>query len=264
MAPNKDLKTDIINSLEFAEQLALIKIESSNYQGSESRYNETQYTQAKVLHTWKGLNIDYLTTQTNISGGMCGYEFKAGKIYLAYLRLKDDGNYTTGTCSRTSLLTDHQNEIDILNDLTGNKLDEPIEEFVKIHSKVLDIDKFVDDNLGVDHNILVDAKGKIHSVNHRLVCGYEQYEIQADFTGLHCWLLTPQNNKAIKIHFQSSVAEESAEEITGGRIFFDKIAIGYSTRNFNCTVKFDYQDISQVQGEYQVKPNQETCKSNSL
>jgi len=260
MAPNKDLKVDIQESTQFADSVALIRIESSYSKGYRREYNETQITQAKVLHTWKGSNSDKLTTKTNITGGMCGYEFKAGEIYLAYLKLKDDQTFSTGLCSRTSPALDKQEEINILNNLTGKVLEVPIEKFVKLHSKVLDVDKFVDDNLGVDHNILVDTQGKIHSVNHRLICGYEQYEIQADFTGLHCWLLTPQNNKAVKIHLQSSDAEESAEEITGGRIFFDKIAIGYTTRNFKCTIKFDYQIISQVKEEYQVNPNQENCQ----
>jgi protocatechuate 3,4-dioxygenase beta subunit len=60
----------------------------------------------RVIERFRGDVPSTLDVITAADGGACGYNFVAGETYLVYVGKSAEGRYTTGRCSKTTLLTD--------------------------------------------------------------------------------------------------------------------------------------------------------------
>jgi hypothetical protein len=57
-----------------------------------------------VAKAWKGAGAERIVVWSGSGGGDCGYPFEIGQAYLVYAHHMDDGELTTGVCTRTGLL----------------------------------------------------------------------------------------------------------------------------------------------------------------
>jgi hypothetical protein len=74
----------------------------------------------KVKESWKGQLSKQVIINTRTDGAACGYPFEVGKSYLIFAGSSDDGNLTTGLCSRNSEIEEAEEELKMLG--KGKKL----------------------------------------------------------------------------------------------------------------------------------------------
>lgn len=68
----------------------------------------------RVLDVWRGSVGAFVEITTGMGDGDCGYAFLKGSRYLVYAYANDAGELSTGTCSRTSLLSAASEDLDYL------------------------------------------------------------------------------------------------------------------------------------------------------
>jgi len=76
----------------------------------------------RVEKSWKGKLPKTVTISTIAVGSMCGYTFTVGKRYLIYAGGDKATDLSTDICSRTSLLSEAKEDVEILNGLLTNDL----------------------------------------------------------------------------------------------------------------------------------------------
>lgn len=72
----------------------------------------------EVSAVWKGTVYEEMNITTPPTGGSCGFTFEEGEEYIVYAYDSPyvEGGYTTGICSRTTLLEQAQEDIDALGE----------------------------------------------------------------------------------------------------------------------------------------------------
>ena len=113
--PREDVDTDIKVSVGRADVVFLGKAEKVvriktpreiiRKEGYDPEIDETTF---EVLQAWKGVSSDRIISRISIVCCLCGYPFEAGKTYLVYGMMKDDGTLYTSICYRTQPLTPEQ------------------------------------------------------------------------------------------------------------------------------------------------------------
>jgi hypothetical protein len=68
----------------------------------------------KVSSVWKGDSQTQLILYTSLSEASCGFEFQTGEEYLVYANKIDDGRLHTSFCSRTTLLSNAEEDLRVL------------------------------------------------------------------------------------------------------------------------------------------------------
>jgi hypothetical protein len=113
--PREDVETDIKVSVGRADVVFLGKAEkvvriatSKEIIKKEGYDPEIDETTFEVLKSWKGVSSDRIVTRISIVCCLCGYHFEAGKTYLVYATMGDDGAISTSICHRTQPLTSEQ------------------------------------------------------------------------------------------------------------------------------------------------------------
>ncbi len=81
--------------------------------------NNRQVT-IRVENSWKGKVSKTVTISTSAFSSMCGYTFAKGKRYLIYA-YGERNDLSTNICSRTKLLSDAEEDIEILNNLSAKE-----------------------------------------------------------------------------------------------------------------------------------------------
>ena len=71
----------------------------------------------KVEKSWKGKLPKTVTISTIAVGSMCGYSFTVGKRYLIYAGGDKMTDLSTDICTRTSLLSQAKEDVEILDGL---------------------------------------------------------------------------------------------------------------------------------------------------
>ena len=129
--PREDVETDIKVSVGRADVVFLGKAEkvvriatSKEFikkEGYDPAIDETTFG---VLKSWKGVSSDRIVTRISIVCCLCGYQFEAGKTYLVYATMEDEGTISTSICHRTQPLTSEQIsesiDIKVLNRFWGS------------------------------------------------------------------------------------------------------------------------------------------------
>ena len=128
--PRAEVETDIKVSVGRADIVFLGKAETVvqvatpkeliKKEGYDPEIDETTF---EVLKSWKGVHSDRIVSRISTVCCLCGFRFEAGKTYLVYASLKDDGTISTSTCSRTLPLKAEQInrsiDIKVLNHFWG-------------------------------------------------------------------------------------------------------------------------------------------------
>ncbi|WP_100405542.1 hypothetical protein [Bacillus solitudinis] len=87
----------------------------------ESKYNPIQSSADRLAvlievdRTWQGLEDSQVIVYTAISSASCGFNFQVNEQYLIYASENGDG-YEVSLCSRTALLANAQEDVDILGE----------------------------------------------------------------------------------------------------------------------------------------------------
>ena len=113
---------DASNTAIFLGSVASIRLVEHPYHDPVS-YN----IMFNVIVHWKGPASPTLLVETAIESSMCGYQFKLGEWYVVYARVvPSDNGYllATGTCSRTKLLREAKDDLEVLGDPIGFVLGE--------------------------------------------------------------------------------------------------------------------------------------------
>jgi hypothetical protein len=64
--------------------------------------------------SWKGPGAEEINIVTGSGGGDCGYHFDIGTTYLVYATGSRSGTLSTNICQRTHVLSNAENEVQIL------------------------------------------------------------------------------------------------------------------------------------------------------
>ena len=91
------------------ESGAIFEGRSVGYRRTDDFYLEYQF---QVSRIWKGEVSETLTVRTFPPGGLCGYEFEAGKAYLVFAG-RYDGVLSTSICTRTQEIGRGSDEDDL-------------------------------------------------------------------------------------------------------------------------------------------------------
>ncbi|MEX1014049.1 MAG: hypothetical protein WDZ80_02730 [Candidatus Paceibacterota bacterium] len=78
----------------------------------------------EVMDVWKGIDSSEVTLETARQSATCGYNFEEGEEYLIYAH-GPNNDLSVSACSRTSLLSNAQNDIEELGDPIELILNEP-------------------------------------------------------------------------------------------------------------------------------------------
>lgn len=117
--------TDRVYAVVVADALQIEYFNKNNFSLPEGFNREDVYRQVttfQVLHSWKGDLSGIIETDIVTICCVCGYSFSVGGTYLLYLSAPNKaGKFSTSTCSRTSLLKNALDDIQVLNNLTPNK-----------------------------------------------------------------------------------------------------------------------------------------------
>ena len=72
----------------------------------------------EVSAVWKGIVHEEMYITTPPTGGSCGFDFIEGEEYIVYADDSPyaDGGYTAGICSRTALIGQAQEDLDVLGE----------------------------------------------------------------------------------------------------------------------------------------------------
>ena len=72
----------------------------------------------EVSAVWKGIVHEEMYITTPPTGGSCGFDFIEGEEYIVYAYDSPyaDGGYTAGICSRTALIGQAQEDLDVLGE----------------------------------------------------------------------------------------------------------------------------------------------------
>lgn len=81
----------------------------------------TKRVTIKVEKSWKNSLPKTITLSTVAAGAMCGYSFTVGKRYLLYADGENSKNLSVSICSRTALLSNAKEDIEILNQLSKKR-----------------------------------------------------------------------------------------------------------------------------------------------
>ncbi|MBU0612449.1 hypothetical protein KKB10_00380 [Patescibacteria group bacterium] len=95
-------------------------------EGSEQVYKDAEFV---VYDSWKGNDNDprIVTVGTSVGSSMCGYSFTEGKEYLIYATITEDGKMYTSTCDGTKLLSESENEQEVLEKIQYETANTPAE-----------------------------------------------------------------------------------------------------------------------------------------
>lgn len=75
----------------------------------------------RVKSSWKGAEDTEIVIVTGKGNGDCGYPFTVGQKYLVYAYQTTNGQLSTNVCQRTTLLSDAEKDIAILDKQSRNK-----------------------------------------------------------------------------------------------------------------------------------------------
>ncbi len=86
-----------------------------------TKISDTQnYVRFQVDLNWKGVNESEVSLLTGSQGGAdCGYVFETGRDYLVYAFEFENGELGTNICQRTNMESESEEEIKILNEISG-------------------------------------------------------------------------------------------------------------------------------------------------
>ena len=74
----------------------------------------------QVFDVWSGDVPERVKVTTPFEGPMCGIPFQVGQTYLFYAGSRPDGSLSDSLCSRTTLLSDAQADVDELGNPVVN------------------------------------------------------------------------------------------------------------------------------------------------
>lgn len=80
-----------------------------------TEYSDHLSVLLKVGLIWKGYLGYYYRVNTAKSTAICGFDFQYGQSYLVYIDGNYGGNLTVSFCSRTKLMQDAYNEMNLLS-----------------------------------------------------------------------------------------------------------------------------------------------------
>ena len=113
--PREDVETDIKVSVGRADVVFLgkaekvVRVATPKEIIKKEGYNpEIDETTFEVLKSWKGVSSNRIVSRISIVCCLCGYQFEAGKTYLVYASMEDDGTISTSICNRTQPLTSEE------------------------------------------------------------------------------------------------------------------------------------------------------------
>ncbi|MFC0472185.1 hypothetical protein ACFFHM_17160 [Halalkalibacter kiskunsagensis] len=69
----------------------------------------------EVDRVWQGVEDSQIILYTATNSASCGFEFQVGSEYLIYALENEDG-YDVSLCSRTALVVDAKEDLDVLGD----------------------------------------------------------------------------------------------------------------------------------------------------
>ena len=84
------------------EVVAVTLLEQPIVGGRPGEFQRRLAVKFRVWESWKGVESGFVSAETGLGGGDCGYPFKIAERYLVFAYASDSGSLEVSTCSHTT------------------------------------------------------------------------------------------------------------------------------------------------------------------